>query len=1030
MSGDTWVHGLLDGDARAALERLARYLGFTGPAPADALTRAALGLPDDLDSVGLSAGPGTTRLLTAVVRAGTAREATVRLAARLARRAPHHLWLVAISVEACGELVVAAWPAGGHSPRVSALVAARRRLRASDIDTLLAVRDAMHGPDLLVHQRWVEILGREAISRRFFLALREVVEALAAGASGTGDAVTRRDLAVLHVSRLLFLAFLEARGWLNDDPRFLAGLFERCTGARASTPGERFHRLGLEPLFFGTLNTPPRRRAPHARAFGRIPFLNGGLFTRSALERRWRDVRFRDAEWGAALDRLFLRYRFTPGEEDTGWQEAAIDPEILGRAFESLMAGPVRRAAGVFYTPFTLVARVTDAAFAALLAERGLGEWADAIGGDGPLPEEAPPSLRALASDVQVLDPACGSGAFLIHAAERLARLRVAAGDSRPLPLVRRDVVARQIFGVDVSPTAVWLCELRLWLALVVDHPWLDAGSVPPLPNLDHNIRCGDTLAGGGLRDAHPGPPADVIRLRARYARATGPRKRTLARMVDRRERQHLLALLDAQIASVAARRRSLVSAAHGRDLFGARRGAVAGEADERRHLRALARDLRARRRQAAGNGALPFAFASHFPDAASRGGFDLVLGNPPWIRLHQLPAGQRERWRREFLVFREAAWGAGALAARAGSGFASQVDAASLFVERGHQLLRQDGVLALLVPSKLWRSLAGGGVRRLLMERSRLHAVEDWSQAPAMFEASAYPSVVVASGAVPCPEASVRCAVQRGRLAIGWRASASRLPLEESPGAPWLLLPPEARTAFDRIAEAGVPLATAGLGVATLGVKCGCNEAFVVRASASSGSQVEVRDEQGRTALIDRAFVRPLLRGESVRAWTAAATAEHLVYPCGPEGRVLGALPPELRSWLWPWRRRLLARADARGQRAWWSLFRLDGARPDRPRVVWSDLARSLQAMVLPAGDPTVPLNTCYVLAARDASDAYALAAWLNSPIADAWVGALAGIWLCGVGASASGYLARGHPIRSNFAISTLRRLQCQSQS
>jgi hypothetical protein len=242
--------------------------------------------------------------------------------------------------------------------------------------------------------------------------------------------------------------------------------------------------------------------------------------------------------------------------------------------------------------------------------------------------------------------------------------------------------VSQSIFGVDVNSTAVWLCELRLWLSLVIDHPADDPSSVPPLPNLDHNIRCGDSLAGGdfSLR-RHDGRELRAAILRARYARATGTRKRTLARALDRAERAGALAWLDARLEQVAAQRRSLVSAARGHDLFGRRRGIMAGERDDARHLRAEARSLRHQRRAVAHGGALPFGFAAQFPEASRAGGFDIVVGNPPWIRLHNIPTDRRESLRREFNVFRDATWAAGARAARAGTGFGSQVDAASLFV-------------------------------------------------------------------------------------------------------------------------------------------------------------------------------------------------------------------------------------------------------------------------------------------------------------------------------------------------------------
>ena len=983
-----WPTLLGQGDPAELLRALASEFGFGQPGVADAATRRALGIPEELTDVQLAAGPGTTRLVLVVSRGGASgREQAARLAERLSRKAPHLLWLLALLVSDRRELVVAAWQPGSKpAPRVAALVVDCREVLPTDEETLDALATSLEGADLEVHGRWFEILGRESISRRFFLTLQVLVARLGDDASGKGAMNARREIALLTVSRLLFLAFLEAKGWLDADRRFLARTFDECVAK-----GGRYQRRVLEPLFFGTLNTPPHRRAPRARSLGRVPFLNGGLFTRSPAERLARDLVMRDEDFGEVFDQLLIRYRFTPREETSTWQEAAIDPEILGRAFESLMVSEERRTTGAFYTPLALVTRATDAALDAVLSGRGVSQATrERITSGAGLDPPETAQLRAAISGIRILDPACGSGAFLVHVVDRLTALRVAAGDGRLPGAIRRDVVSQSVFGVDVSPTAVWLCELRLWLSLVIDHPATNPSEVPPLPNLDHNIRCGDTLLGGdfSLRTNWSRDGRAAL-LRSRYARATGTRKRSLARALDRLERANLVAWLDARLEQVAAQRRSLVGAARGRDLFGGRRGTLAGEREESRQLRVTARELRARRRSVLAGSALPFVFAAQFPDAARAGGFDVIVGNPPWIRLHNIPATMRDGLRREFRVYREAAWLAGARAARAGSGFGSQIDAASLFVERSHQLLRDDGVMSLLVPSKLWRSLAGGGVRRLLAERATLVALEDWSGAPAMFDAATYPSLVVAGKSPSNAGEASRLAVHRGRLEVAWQTPRSALPLDESAGAPWIALPPEARAAFDRLTRDGVPLFAAGLGVATLGVKCGCNEAFIVRAETQCpGTEVS---DGSRRAVLEQRFVRPVLRGESVRAWCAGDRTESIVFPYFDEGQALERLPASLRSWLLPWRGRLEARTDARGGVAWWSLFRLEGSRSDRPRVVWADLGRSLQALVLQPGDRTVPLNTCYVLPARDLVDAMALAALFNSPLANAWVGAVA---------------------------------------
>src|SRR5665213_3467344 len=129
-----------------------------------------------------------------------------------------------------------------------------------------------------------------------------------------------------------------------------------------------FHNRCLRPLFFGTLNTPRRRRSPVACAFGAIPFLNGGLFTRTPLERAHHGLAFSDDAYGGLIYDLFSQYRFTAREESATWTEAAVDPEMLGRAFESLMAATERRRTGAFFTPFALVERVADAGLDAALA--------------------------------------------------------------------------------------------------------------------------------------------------------------------------------------------------------------------------------------------------------------------------------------------------------------------------------------------------------------------------------------------------------------------------------------------------------------------------------------------------------------------------------------------------------------------------------------------------------------------------------------------------------------------------------------
>jgi hypothetical protein len=146
---------------------------------------------------------------------------------------------------------------------------------------------------VLTHASWLEVLGREALTRRFYRALEGVVAEIAESARGEAPGNDRHELALLHVSRLLFLSFLETKGWLDGDRRFLANGFAQCMER-----GGNYHKRVLRPLFFGTLNTPVSARAPAARAFGAVPFLNGGLFAPAPLERRWPRLQLSDASLG------------------------------------------------------------------------------------------------------------------------------------------------------------------------------------------------------------------------------------------------------------------------------------------------------------------------------------------------------------------------------------------------------------------------------------------------------------------------------------------------------------------------------------------------------------------------------------------------------------------------------------------------------------------------------------------------------------------------------------------------------------
>jgi hypothetical protein len=960
--------------SQAGLAELVRQLGFSGDLlPLDVAAIGALHLPDTVRTARIVSGVGSIRgLVIDFDDDADLRQSLSAVAHSLARHSPQLLWAVIATRSSTHEIAIVCWASSESRTRIVSLLCNRERLFESDAETLCALASATTGSDLLTYSRWLDILGREAITRRFFRVLEKTVADLAVSADARVSRTERNELALLYVSRLIFLSFLETKGWLSGDFGFLGNGYAECIAA-----GGNYQRKVLEPLFFGTLNTPMRARSRRALGFGRIPFLNGGLFSRSGLEKRRRTCVFSDDAFGNAYGFLLSRYRFSAREDSAVWSEAAVDPEMLGKAFEALMAAGERKSSGAFYTPQAMVENVAEAALQSALEVHAVGSA----------------ELEELRS-IRVLDPACGSGAFLVHMLERLASLRIEAGETGSVAEIRRRVLANSIFGVDLNPMAVWLCELRLWLAIVIESAEGDPMRVVPLPNLDRHVRVGDSLSGGALdysllRTGGRG----LASLRGRYMRASGARKRTLAKAMDRVERNAAIEVLQREGARLTAHRKELLLVLRAKDLFGDRQSPGRDARLRMLTVRTGIRSAALAARQLRGGAALPFSFAAHFSDVVGGGGFDIIIGNPPWIRVHQIAEASRARLRNDFVVYRTAAWESGAGAAGAGRGFAAQIDMSALFVERSCELLRPGGTMALLLPSKLWRSLAGGGVRQLLLDRTELVALEDLADSPSQFEAAVYPSLLVSRKRTRLPviERS-RCdvKVRLADRALRWSVLPESLRFDETPGCPWVLLPPPARKAFELVRKLGNSFASTAFGHPVLGVKTGCNRAYVVGVEGIENhvAFISAGDRHGR---IEREMLRPLVRGETLGAWRAKGQREYLVWTHDDDNLPRQDLPPLARRWLLPFRDQLGRRTDLHGRLPWWSLFRTESARYERARVVWADFGIRPRAMVAEPGDSIIPLNTCYAVGCDTLDDAHGLAALLNGPLVAAWLNVVA---------------------------------------
>jgi N-6 DNA Methylase len=772
----------------------------------------------------------------------------------------------------------------------------------------------------------VDVLGGEGVGLRFFRQFRHTLERMAAGLPGPLSAADRHALALLQLTRILFLYFVQARGWLAGNARFLADAVDRCLARK-----RRVHRDLLRPLFFGTLNRPAADRSRGALALGSIPFLNGGLFEPHPLERLLRRDIPNDL-WRDAFDGLFERFHFTLEADACG----GVAPDMLGRVFEGVMAPDERRASGTYYTPAALVRELLDQALIPLVAGR-LGCSESEV--ERRLEDGESTSWRVVRT-LRVLDPAVGSGAFLLGALERLTP---PLSSNRHGPALRRQVLRRNLFGVDLNDAAVRLTELRLWLAVVAADRSDRPERVQPLPNLDCLIRQGDSLfdpAGSGSPARSRGAPAaELAALRRRIVVATGAAKRAALRELLHLEARIAESALAQAEASARASVTECLEAARSTDLFGGRRGLDrAGRARLAEHRREL-RQVRALSRALARERRVPwFDYRVQFADVFAAGGFDLLVGNPPWLRAEEVPPELRRR-----LVGRYRWWRPG------GKGYANRPDLAVAFLERSLELTRPGGMVALLVPAKVATAGYGAAMRHALAASTTLIAVADLTTDPrASFEATVYPlALVIRNSAAPSRH--------RVRIALGQGRSVSQSSLRG--GGPWILQREPLRAALAELRGEHPTLDS--VVSCHLGLKTGANRLFL------NPPQVEAE------------LLRWAVRGRDIAPFSVRRRTR-LLWTHGRDGSPLPRLPPLADAYLAPHLSALRARADYAGGPPW-TLFRAPAATAPH-RVAWADLARVLRAVSLGAMSDTVPLNSCYVALARSDAEADRLTAWLNS--------------------------------------------------
>ena len=305
-----------------------------------------------------------------------------------------------------------------------------------------------------------------------------------------------RDYVKKMMGRITFLHFLQRKGWMCGDLNYMQNMFEN------SSYKNDYLDAVLEPLFFGILNTKPAEREALFTEYGwdksllaewkDIPYLNGGLFERDEEDEP--ESRF-PAEYFKRLFQFFSEYNFTIDENDPNDAEVGVDPEMLGKIFENLLED--NKDKGAFYTPKEIVRYMCQESLIAYL-ETNTSVAKDKIRqfvlspeeGVADIPENKKPKLLTALEEVKICDPAIGSGAFPMGLLNELLHCReVLSGEHYDRAEIKKSIIQNNIYGVDIEKGAVDIARLRFWLSIVVDEE-----TPSPLPNLDYKIMQGNSL--------------------------------------------------------------------------------------------------------------------------------------------------------------------------------------------------------------------------------------------------------------------------------------------------------------------------------------------------------------------------------------------------------------------------------------------------------------------------------------------------------------------------------------------------------
>lgn len=509
-----------------------------------------------------------------------------------------------------------------------------------------------------------------------------------------------RDYIKKMMGRIVFLYFLQSKGWLAGNLHYMHDLFY---DASDEVKGDFLDKV-LEPMFFGLLNTKPEDRssAPLVNGVGvkyipnadEIPYLNGGLFQQEKIDEV--ESVFPAGMFQSLFD-FFDSYNFTIDENDPNDAEVGVDPEMLGKIFENLLED--NKDKGAFYTPKEIVRYMCQESLTAYL-QTGI-EDADVkehianfvktndveeLGGAS---SELAMSIDQKLIDVKICDPAIGSGAFPMGLLRELyaCRKSIEIFEEDNAADIKRHIIQNNIYGVDIEKGAVDIARLRFWLALIIDEK-----EPMPLPNLDFKI-----MQGNSLLESYKGVDLDVTSKKLKTGKDTKKTRGVLSLGFEETDVQKIIQDLVKSYFSITdhtlrAQRRQQIDK-YVKDYI-----KVCAEGNH--EVQDAVDELEIPNDQF-------FLWHTYFADVFEKGGFDIVIGNPPYVNVEGISVEDKKIYKDTFTCFEKRA------------------DLFSLFLEMAlTKLASASAVVTYIIPSIIHSNLSYKKLRNLFLDNKWLSEV------------------------------------------------------------------------------------------------------------------------------------------------------------------------------------------------------------------------------------------------------------------------------------------------------------------